>query len=135
MSKARQAVLDKINKRAAKIQAKNRSRIKKRGLWSMTADFIKAMEIVKEESATHFEFQMGLETEANKLYFDIKTLDPEVNVTIKWNKENVVDDWQDLMVQGVQVEWSRWHRGKHPLEAPSKYIDIGQLFLEGYFDE
>lgn len=135
MSKARQAVLDKINKKAAKIQEKNRARIKKRGLRSMTADFIKAMEIVKEESTTHFEFQLGLETEANKLYFDLKTLDPEVDVAIKWNKENMVDDWKDLMVQGIQVEWSRWYRGQHPLDAPTKYIDIGQLFLEGYFDD
>ena len=93
------------------------------------------MEIVKEEATHYMDFDSGLKKEAELMYADMRGLDPEVDISLKWNREDRMATWEDLMIEGVQITWSRWYRGKHPLDPPERYIDIAELFLEGYFDD
>jgi hypothetical protein len=135
MSDAKKQVLDMIRKKQRRNKAWKERAAKRIGPYGIVVEFIKAMEIVVQESETPMAFEMNLEREANLMYDRFRSIDPEVEVTVCWNNEYSVDKWEDLQVEGVRVEWSRFYRKKHPLNDPTMYLDITQLFLEGYLDD
>src|SRR5690606_11486742 len=128
MSSAKQQVLDMIKKKRAKNKAYKNRVAKRMGPYGIVIEFIKAMEIVVQESESHMEFETSLEREATLLYDRFRAIDPEVHVQVVWNNELTVDTWQDLQVEGVKITWSKFWRGKHPLDEGTKYIDVAQLF-------
>ena len=77
--------------------------------------------------------------DANKLLERrMRNIDPDVHLKIKWNDENKLSsksEWKDLRVEGVTIGWSKWYLGKHPFSDEEKYIDVAQLFIEGYFED
>jgi hypothetical protein len=108
-----------------------------RGPYSITHAFITEMDEVTENAQSFAAWSMEMEWAAKRLHKRMRTLDPDVDVKVMWNREGEItenSDWKTLRVDGVKITWSTWYIGKHPFNDKEKYIDIGQLFIEGYFD-
>lgn len=123
-----------IKKRQQKNKAYKDKAANRIGSKGIVLQFIKAMEEVLTEAKGPLDFQTGLEREAYLLLDRMRCIDPGVDVTILWNKEDTVDDWKDLQVEGVKISWSSWYLGKNPFSDAEKHIDVASLFLEGDLD-
>jgi len=134
MSNAKARVKRLIKKHISASRKEKIRKAAKLGPYGIVIEFIKAMESVVLDSLDHVEFENGLEKEAILMYDRFKSIDPEVNVKILWNDEYNIENWNELQVEGVKVQWGKFWRQKHPLEQDTKYIDIAQLMLEGYLD-
>jgi len=132
MSEAKKKILAKIKKRQELNKLYKTKAAKRLGLYGIVLQFIEATEKITTEATDLFDFATGLEREAELLHDRIKCIDPKVNIQIMWNKEDTVEDWENLQVEGVRVIWSSFYKKNHPLCEPEKYIDISQLFIEGY---
>jgi hypothetical protein len=135
MSEAKKKVMGLIKKRQKRNRSYRDKAAKRLGPNGIVSEFIHAMEKVVKEAKGPLDFQTGLELEAGLLHDHMRCVDPDVDVQIVWNREDATEKWQDLQVEGVKITWSRWYLGKNPFSDTEKYIDISQLFLEGYFSD
>jgi len=132
---ARRQVLAKIaNKRKEMREARRRIALGK-GPWSIVAEFIRFMETARTTAKSVLDIETALRRGQAQLYMSLQDIDPDVDVKIVWHNEDDMENWQDMIVEGVHIVWSKFYRGKHPLEQPEKYIDVGSLWLQGYFSE
>ena len=132
---AKQDILDKIKKKQKQIKAYKEKSARYQGPNSLVVDFIKEMELVKNNVGDNFvEFDTGLHRAASSLERKISSLDPGAHVIVHWNKEVEVNSWKELEVEAVSIEWSSFYLGKNPFNDKVTHIDIGALFLEGYLD-
>ena len=106
---------------------------KTNGPYAIVCEFINAMDDVLEGSKNQETFSMDMQTAVNTLHNRMKFIDPEVDLKVVWNKDT--NDWKNLRVDGIEISWSRFHLSKHNLKEPTKYIDVGMLFIEGYFTQ
>lgn len=133
---SREDVWKLINKKKNRIKEIKKRRFS--GPYSIIAEFINAMDDATENCSSADLFYLELKTATNTLDSRMKMLDPEIELKVMWNDENKLSsktDWRDLRVDGVKIMWSRFYLGKNPLVEAEKYIDVGQLFIEGYFSE
>ena len=124
-----------MKKRRARINQDNKSKF--RGPNSIVHAFITEMDELSETCRTFDAWYMEMEWVAKRLEKRMRTLDPDVTLKIMWNREGEItedSDWKELVAEGVHITWSTWYIGKHPFNDKEKYIDVGQLFIEGYFD-
>ena len=135
MSEAKKKVMALIKKRQQLNKSYKTKAAKRLGPSGIVLQFIEAMEKVLNEAKGPLDFETGLEREAGLLHDRMRCIDPDVNVQIAWNKEDTVEDWENLQVEGVKISWSRWYLGKNPFSDPEKYIDVSSLFLEGFISE
>ena len=132
MSEAKKRVLALIKKKQKRIIEHKKRKF--RGPYSIVHEFINAMDDILEQSKTQEVFSMNMQSAVNTFNNRMKLLDPEVDLRIVWNKSDD-DDWKSLRVDGIEITWSRFHLSKNNLKEPTKYIDVGMLFMEGYFTE
>lgn len=123
-----------IKRKQASIKSYKEKTAKRTGVYGIVAQFIDDMEKVSTESENPVDFGTGLQRESRLLLDRMKHTDPDVDIEIRWNRENSAETWKDLRVEGVLIKWSRFYLSKHNLHHPEKYIDVSQLFLEGYLD-
>ena len=126
-----------INKKKKRIQ-EHRER-KFRGPKSIVCEFINNMDDALAECETADAFYMTMQTHTNTMEKRMKFLDPGVNLEVVWADKNKMsteeEEWKYLRVDAVKVVWSRWYLGKNPFSDPEIYIDVGQLFVEGFFSD
>ncbi len=134
MSHARARVKRLMKKHISTSRKEKIRKVAKLGPYGIVIEFIKAVENISSDSIDHVEFEASLLKDAELMYDRFKTIDPEVDVTVLWNNEYDIDNWNQLQVEGVKIKWGKFWRQKHPLEPDTKYIDIAQLMLEGYLD-
>lgn len=108
---------------------------RRKGPYGLVRDFIKTMEDVKAGCKNELEFDLELQRESRLLLDRFKQIDPEIELELKWNRADKAKTWEDLLVEGVEIKWSRFWLRKHPLEHETKYIDISELFLKGLLDD
>lgn len=124
----------KIQARVKQNQALKNKQARRRGPYGLVTDFIKTMETISENAKNAVDFGLDLEREAGLLLDKFKQIDPEVELELKWNSPDMVEDWKDLALEGVLIKWSKFWRIEHPLEFPTKYIDISDLMMKGLLD-
>lgn len=128
--------MDLIKKKQEQNKAYKTKSAKRLGPKTIVLEFVEEMENLRQEVGDNAaEFDSGLARIAGLLESRILAIDPDANVIVHWNKENEVENWKDLRVEGVTIEWSRFYLGKNPFSDPTGYIDIGSLFLEGLIEE
>lgn len=132
---AKQKVMELIKKKQKQNKAYRTKSAKRLGPKTIVLEFVEEMENLREEVGDNaVEFDSGLLRIAGLLESRILAIDPGANVIVHWNKENDIENWKDLRVDGVTIEWSRFYLGKNPFSDPSRYIDVGSLFLEGFME-
>jgi len=132
MSEAKKKVLALIEKRQKKNEAYKTKTAQRLGPNGIVLQFIEAMDKVLNESKGPLDFELGLEREAGFLLSRLRCIDPNVDCAITWNREDIINNWQELCVEGVLIQWSKWYLGKNPFSDAEKYIDVGTLFLDGF---
>src|SRR5687768_13926025 len=126
------AMIDRRKKNNKKYKRQAAKRIGPQGI---VLQFIQDIDKLKGEAKGPVDFELGLTMHANTLLSRMRAIDPSVDLEIKWCDEYRVNNWQDLVVEGVLIKWSSFYLGKNPFSDPEKYIDVGSLFLEGYMTE
>jgi len=128
--------MDLIKKKQQQNKAYKIRSAKRLGPKTIVLEFVEEMENLRQEVGDDaVEFDIGLTRIAGLLESRILAIDPHANIIVHWNKENQVESWKDLRVEGVTIEWSNLYLGKNPTSDPIRYIDIGCLFLEGLIEE
>jgi hypothetical protein len=135
MSDAKKKVMDLINKKMRATRAYKKKTARQMGPYRIVVEFIKAMEKVVSEATCAIDFHDGLSTQSNIVYGRLSTIDPEVDIEIIWNREELAEKWEDLQVEGVKIYWSDFWKRKNPMKDAVLYIDIAQLLIEGYLEE
>lgn len=135
MSEAKKKVMDLIKKRQAKNKSYKEKVARRLGPNGIVLQFIEAMETILREAKGPLDFETGLEREAGLLHDRMRCVDPGVKIQIIWNREDVVENWEDLQVDGVRIFWSKWYLGKNPFSDDEKYISVASLFMEGILTE
>jgi len=128
------AVKAMMKKRRERLNKDQKSKF--RGPYSITHAFITEMDNLTDDSRTLDAWYMEMEWAVKRLEKRMRALDADVELKVMWNREGEItenSDWKTLRVDGIKITWSSWYLGKNPLNDKEKYIDIGQLFIEGYF--
>lgn len=94
-------------------------------------EFINTIDRVITTSKDQNMFSTGVYTAIGVLEVRIKKIDPDVGLRIQWNTSS---NWENMRVEGVEIFWSENYLNNSLLKSPTTYIDVGQLFIEGYFD-
>ena len=132
---SRKKVWDLINKK--KHNAAKCREARKAGPVQIVADFMNAVETASVGSHSVDAFYIVLEREKRKLNDRMKRLDCRIELKIMWNDEDKLNrhnSWRDLRVDGVHIIWSDSHLQLNPNKEPERFIDMTQLFIEGYLD-
>ena len=132
---SRERALELIKNKMRKNKAIKKKHAKRKGPYGLVTDFIKTMEVAKGNSKTALEFNGELKRESELLYDRFRQIDPDVEIELTWNRPDKVESWEDLMIEGVLIKWSRFWLGKHPLEHATKHIDISDLFMKGLLSD
>jgi hypothetical protein len=130
---AKQEVEKLIQKRRDKIRNARRRQVRQEDVYKIIVDFIKDMDKATSGSRSFVDFDSSLNEAARKLDAGICRLDPRANVRIVWNKDDDLEQgWNELQVESVVITWSE-HFYKKTGRNKEETVDIGHLFLEGYF--
>jgi len=133
MSNAKEEVLKLIQKKRDKIRNARRRIVRQEDVYHVIADFVKDMDKAISNSASFLDFDSALNEAARKLDYGIGRLDPAANIRVIWNKNNDMEEkWNELQVECVVINWSEQFCNKTN-RSQEEMIDIGHLFLEGYF--
>lgn len=133
MSNAKQEVEKLIQKKRDKIRNARRRIVRQQDVYNIVLDFIKDMENALNRSKTFFDFDGNLNEAARKLDAGICRLDPLAQAQIVWsNNLDISEKWHELQVDSVVITWSDTFSEKTG-RSKEETIDIGHLFLEGYF--
>ena len=132
---SKEKAMELIQAKMKKNKAYKQKEARRKGPYGLVTEFIKDMESVKGRCKSAMDFDMELQREAQLLLDRFKQIDPEVDLELKWNQPDKVESWEDLLVEGVVIKWSRFWLRKHPFEDETKYIDITELFLKGLLED
>ncbi len=133
MSSAKDEVLKLIQKKRDKIRNARRRQVRQEDVYNVVVDFVKDMDRATSDSRSFIDFDGSLNEAARKLDAGITRLDPRANVRIVWNKDDDLEQsWNELQVDSVVIVWSE-HFSKKTGRNKEETVDIGHLFLEGYF--
>ena len=134
MSDAKQEVLRMIQAKRDKIRNARRRIVRQADVYNTVVDFIKDMEKATKDSTNFFDFDSALNDAARKLEAGICLLDPQASVAVTWSDEgdDMTDTWNQLQVDHVTILWSDFFVEKTG-RSQTETIDVGHLFLEGYF--
>lgn len=128
-------IKDRIKKKIASTKRYKAKSARRIGPKTIILEFIDEFEKLREESSDDvLSFDLGLTGLSKLLESRLMAIDPGIKITIHWNDENEVDNWQDLRVDAITLNWSRFYLREHPFNDETTYIDIGCLFLEGFLD-
>jgi hypothetical protein len=133
MSSAKEDILKMIQAKRDKIRNARRRIVRQEDVYNTVVDFVKDMDKATKESKSYVDFNGYLNEAARKLNTGVCRLDPTAHVRIAWNKDEDLDEkWNELQVDYVVINWSE-HFSKKTGRNKEETVDIGHLFLEGYF--
>lgn len=132
---SKQKALELIQAKMKKNKAIKTRQSRRQGPYGLVREFIRSMEDVKERAKSAMGFDMELQRESQLLLDRFKCIDPDVELELKWNRPDKAETWEDLLIEGVMIKWSRFYLRKHKFEDETKYIDISELFLKGLLDD
>jgi len=133
MSSAKEDVMKMIQAKRDKIRNARRKQVRHEDVYNIIADFVKDMDKATKDSASFLDFDGSLNEAARKLGAAISRLDPVAQVEVGWNKdEDLSEKWNELQVHHISVVWGD-HFVNKTGRNKKETIDIGHLFLEGYF--
>lgn len=137
MSSAKERVYNRIRKKIKNNKRSAKRFAKKAGIQTLTANFVNKVEEIKETATDAVSFTQLLEAESLKYHRYMQCIDPEISLALNWYKEEELNEskWEDFRLEGVTITWSSFYLGKHPFVDATRYIDIGELWLQGYFSE
>lgn len=127
--------IDLIKARVKKNKDYKNKVIKRVGPYGLVRDFIQEMEDVKASAKTALEFNLGLQRESGLLLDRFKVIDPDVDLTLRWNRPDKAEKWEDLLIEGVEIRWSKFYKSKQKFPEDMMYIDMADLFMKGLLDE
>lgn len=134
MSNPKDEVLKLIQKKRDKIRNARRRRVRQEDVYNIIVDFVKDMDKAISDSESFMDFDGALREAARKLDSGITRLDPSANINVIWNKNDDMEQkWDELQVESVLINWSEQFANKTD-RGMEESIDIGHLFLEGYFN-
>jgi len=127
MSDARTQVLNDIRKKAKKINELRTNSKKSLTYNQVLYHFFQEIEEIYIIAKDMYDFQYMLNTRSNLMHTRMKNLDYGVNLKLIWND---TENWKELRLQGVSVDWSSSYLKANPLESSSVYIDVVNMLLE-----
>lgn len=129
------SIKDKIKQRADKLKKKKKTD-KLKGYRYFTFQFIEKIDEITRSAEDTVVFSMDVSTAVLSYNQQMKSIDPDCTFDINWNNAKLKnEDFKNWRIDGVEITWSKWYLGKNPYSSEKTYIDIGQLWLDGYFDE
>lgn len=130
---AKDDVLKMIQAKRDKIRNARRRVVRQEDVYNTVADFVRDMDKAIKDSISFLDFDGVLNEAARKLNAGVCRLDPTANVKIVWNKDEDLDEkWNELQIDHVVITWSD-HFVNKTGRIKEETVDIGHLFLEGYF--
>ena len=133
MSSARDEVLKMIQAKRDKVRNARRRVVRQEDVYNTVVDFVKDMDKATKESKSFIDFDSSLSEAARKLNIGVCKLDPTAQITVAWNKnEDLSEKWNELQVDHIKIVWSDFF-SKKTGRNKEETVDIGHLFLEGYF--
>jgi hypothetical protein len=126
MSNPKDDVLAEIDKRAKKIKDHKLSSSKVKSVKGTILDFLEEVEPIYSIARTAWEFHAMTKLICESLDRKMRVYDSGVQMEVEWNN---ADDWRELRVTGVRVQWSNWYQKKHNV-ASEQVIDVTLLLLE-----
>jgi hypothetical protein len=134
MSDAKQQVMKMIQAKRDKIRNARRRIVRQEDVYNTMVDFVKDMDKATKESRSFVDFDGALNLAARRLNEGVCRLDPTAQITIAWSKdEDLTEKWSELQVDHVSIVWSD-HFAAKTGRSKEETVDIGHLFLEGYFN-
>ena len=129
MSKAKQDVLDMINKKM-----KRNKEIKKKTSIDKTYKqdvllFLERLEDIYASATDPIEFDVLLEQACKILDRELKKEDPYVQAEVNWNNPK---DWRTMRALGVTITWSNYYQNLYPNSHAMEYIDATDLIFEDF---
>lgn len=133
MSAAKDDVMKMIQAKRDKIRNARRRIVRQEDVYNTVVDFVKDMDKATKDSRSYVDFDGYLNEAARKLNAGVCRLDPTAKIRIVWNKDEDLDEkWNELQVDHVIITWSD-HFVSKTGRIKEETVDIGHLFLEGYF--
>ena len=133
MSNAKNEVLRMIQAKRDKIRNARRRVVRQEDVYNTVVDFVKDMEKATKNSISFVDFDGMLNEAGRKLNKGVCTLDPNAEISVCWNKAHDLEEkWNELQVDHVKIVWSDLFVNKTG-RAKEETVDVGHLFLEGYF--
>lgn len=133
MSSAKHEVMKMIQAKRDKIRNARRRIVRQEDVYNTVADFVKDMDKAIKESRSYVDFDGYLDKAARTLNAGVCRLDPTAHIKIVWNKdEDLGEKWNELQIDHVVIIWSDHFTNKTG-RVKEETVDIGHLFIEGYF--
>jgi len=123
-----------IQAKRDKIRNARRRIVRQEDVYNTIVDFVKDMDKAIKDSKSYVDFDGYLNEAARRLNAGVCRLDPVAHVRVVWSKDQDIDEkWNELQLDHVVITW-----GDHFVEKTGRNkeetVDIGHLFLEGYFN-
>jgi hypothetical protein len=133
MSDAKAEVLKMIQAKRDKIRNRRRRVVRQEDYYNTVVDFVNDIDKATRDCKSFIDFDTCLNEAAKKLKAGIASLDPTANIKVVWgNNDDLSETWNELKVSHVDIEWSNHFADKNNRNK-EETVDIGHLFLEGYF--
>lgn len=126
--------MEMIKKKQKQNNAYRTRSARRTGPKTIVLEFVEEVEELRQQTDDVTTFDEGLTRIAGLFESRIIAIDPDANITIHWNNESNIKEWQELRVEAVTIEWSRFYLSKHQFKDKVMFIDVGALFLEGFLD-
>ncbi len=127
---AKDDILKKINKKAK--QYKDYKTDSKKSVTKLVARLIDEIEDARVNSKNGLDWSGQVETAINMFGKRLGSIDAAGFAEILWaNKEEEVENWQDLQIHGVKIVWSETYLKNNPGSSPEEVITVERLWLEG----
>jgi len=118
-------VLDMINKRASRIKDIKKKSKRTNTATDLVVSFLDELESIYNTVKSVDEFKHMVEIAAKGLDNQMRILDRGVKMEVQWTD---AEDWKDLKVTGVLVNWSSYYQKVHGVGA-CEYIDSTSLLF------
>ena len=133
MSSVHDDVMKMIQAKRDKIRNARRRVVRQQDVYNTIVDFIRDIERAIRISISFMDFDGHLNEAARKLDAGICKLDPAAQISVIWNdNNNMSEKWNELQVDHIKIIWGNSFVKKTGRNK-EEVVDIGHLFLEGYF--
>lgn len=123
-----------INKKKSFTKAERKKKAMSKGANGIIKEFIQSMDDLREKCASVETLDMSIKNAVTKMEAEMRIIDPDVSLKVLWYNEGKVEKIEDLRVDGVEITWSKFYLGKHPFSEKTRIVDVGFLFVNGYYD-
>jgi hypothetical protein len=130
MSKAKKDIMDMIDQKASKYRELRSKCSNTKTPKKLILNFLEEADKVHSIAKNADDFYWMMEQLSQSLDEQMKIIDLGAKMQVQWNG---VENWKDLRVTGVKIQWSSWYRSKHQL-PDEQYIDVSVLLLEDFDD-